>query len=72
MVKLIYIDKITNETLGDYEQTLKRLKDQPTRQNDFKDFTEYYSIHGWYGGYCGDLHTIKITCMGSELYAQRH
>ena len=67
MTKLIYKDKLTNEHYGDYEQTIKRLNDQPTRQNDFKDFTEYYNTHGWYGGYCGDLHTIDITCKGSEL-----
>ena len=60
MVKLIYVDLLTNEVIGDYKQTIDHLKDQPIRQSAFKRFTEYYNTHGWYGGYCGDLYVINL------------
>ena len=60
MSKLIYTDTLTSEILGNYEQTLKHLKDQPIRHQAFKRFTDYYNDHGWYGGYCADLYVINI------------
>ena len=61
MSKLIYTDTLTNENLGDYNQTMERLKNQPIRQQAFKRFTDYYyNNHGWFAAYLSDLYVINI------------